>query len=117
MGLLGLWTINKELQEVLILNKGNESIVIDHTSVQYNVDFLIFKKNITLNSNKIKRLELITLGTDKFSQSANMFSQMQYGMIIIEQSRNRRIILGQTLNKHELESIFAEIEKCIKPLS
>ncbi|MAX81665.1 MAG: hypothetical protein CL843_16000 [Crocinitomicaceae bacterium] len=113
-GLLGLWTVNKQLREILIFIKGTESIEIDDNSVRYNGAFGIFKKTLSLKLHEIKRLELTSLGTDKFSQSSNMFTQMKYGMIVLEKSRKRKIAFGQSLNKQELETLYAEIEKKMK---
>ena len=113
-GLFGLWTVNKQLREILIFIKGNEVIEIDDNSVHYNGKFGIFKKTLSLKLNEIKRIELTPLGVDKFSQSSNMFTQMKYGMIVLEKSRRKKIAFGQSLDKQDLETLFTEIEKKIK---
>lgn len=38
----------------------------------------------------------------------------KYGMIVLEKSRRKKISFGQSLNKQELETLFAEIEKKLK---
>ena len=98
----------------MIFIKGNESIEIDDNSVRYNGEFGIFKKTLSLKLNEIKSIELTPLGADKFSQSSNMFTQMKYGMIVLEKSRKKKIAFGQSLKRQELETLYAQIEKKIK---
>ena len=113
-GLFGLWTVNKQLREVLVFARGNEEVEIDDDSVHYIGKYGLLKKSLSIKLNKIKKLDLTPLGTDKFSQSSNMFTQMKYGMISVEQSKRKKIAFGQSLEKQELEDLYTQIEKKIK---
>ncbi|WP_192348622.1 hypothetical protein [Algoriphagus sp. Y33] len=112
--LIMLWSINKQLRGVLVFVKGREEIEIDEECINYKGEFGIFKKALSMKLNKIKKLDLIPLGTDKISQSSNMFTQMKYGMITIEKSKRKKISFGQSLEKQELENLYTEIKKRIK---
>ncbi len=114
-GLFGLFSINKQLRTILISTKGIEEIEIDNNSVHYRGKYGIFTKTLSLNLDKIKKIELSPIGTDKFSQSFQMITQMKYGIIVLKKSRSKEIAFGESLNKRELETLFAEIEKKIKP--
>ncbi|WP_157963326.1 hypothetical protein [Algoriphagus litoralis] len=114
IGLVMLWSVNKQLREILIFVKGNEEIKIDNDFVHYSGTFGLFKKSLSIRLKNIKKIDLTPLGTDKLSQSSNMFTQMKYGMISIEKSKRKRISFGQSLEKQELENLYTEIEKKIK---
>lgn len=113
-GLVMLWSVNKQFREILVFVKGKEEIKIDDDSVHYIGKYLLFKKSLSIKLNNIKNLDLKPLGTDKFSQSSNMFTQMKYGMISIEKSKRKKISFGQSLEKQELENLYTEIKKKIK---
>jgi len=108
-GLFGLFTINRQLREILIFIKGDETIEINDSTVRYNGEFLMFKKTGSLKLSEIKKLDLKILGSDKFSQSSNMFAQIKYGIIVIEKSRKKKIAFGQTLTKEEIETLFEKL--------
>ena len=113
-GLVMLWSVNKQLREILIFVKGNEEIKIDNDFVHYCGAFGLFKKSFSIKLKNIKKMGLTPIGTDKLSQSSNMFTQMKYGMISIEKSKRKKISFGQSLEKQELENLYTEIEKKIK---
>lgn len=117
IGLFGLWTVNKMLREVLIFIKGNEEIEIDDDSVHYTGEFGIFKKTLSIKLNTLKSIKLTPLGEDKISRNSNMLTKMKYGMIVLEKSKREKISFGQSLNEEELETLFAEIQKKIAPLT
>lgn len=113
-GLILLWSQSKQLQEILVFIKGNEEIKIDAAAIHYYGEYGLFKKSLSIKLNDIKKLKLTSIGTDKYSQSSNMFTQMKYGIISIEKSKRKKISFGQSLEKLELENLFMEIEKKVK---
>ena len=113
-GFLGLWTVNNQLRDILIFLKGKETIIIDDSTVNYRSDLGVFKKTNTLKLNEISKIELNPLATDKFAQSSNMFTQMKYGMIVIEKSKRKKIAFGHSLNKVELETLYSELKRRVK---
>lgn len=113
-GLVGLWTVNRIFRQVLVFVKGNEEIKIDNEFIHYSGEYGPFKKSLMIKLNQINKLDLTPKGTDKFSQSSNIFTQVKYGMIIIENYKRKKIGFGQSLEKQELENLYAAIEKKIR---
>ncbi|MBT30260.1 MAG: hypothetical protein CMO01_11420 [Thalassobius sp.] len=113
-GSIMLWSVNKQLRVILIFVKGKEEIKIDDHFVHYMGEYGLLKKSLSIRLNKIKKLNLTLLETDKFSQISNMFAQMKYGIITIEKPKRKIISFGQSLDKQELENFYKEIETRIK---
>lgn len=114
IGILGLWSVNKQLRYILVFVRGSEVIEVDNYSFKYTGVFGPIKKNIEFKLSEIRKFELAELGTDKFAQSSNMFTQMKYGMIVVGKSRRKSCGFGQSLKKEDLIELYKELKKKIQ---
>jgi len=114
IGILGLWLINKQLRYILVFVRGSEVIEVDNLSFKYTGVFGPIKKSLEFKLSEIRKFELAEMGTDMFAQSANMFTQMKYGMIVVGKSRRKCCGFGQSLKKEDLIELYKELKKKIQ---
>jgi hypothetical protein len=113
-GLGFLWMMNNRFRIILLLVKGTEVIKIGTQSLHYIQRYGPLRKDQVFKLNEIQYFHLTPLSSDPFSQASNMFTEINYGVIVIGASKKRSCWFGGSLEKEELVQLHEELAKRIQ---